>query len=297
MENGKIPVSKFIGLAKSLTDVSSGVLRLLLEGYSHKRGKQPEWLTKSVDFQLSGLKEGSTVLEMEAPLLKEVIQQPQLPIPFDDLDFRELMRESAIDLSMRAFHQAFSQTEGASLLDKALLKDMQKLKKVLDSDEATVTITGKTETPISLQKSSFREIKQLESSTPESMTVRLTGTLNAMRYSDSLLQIITQGKTIRAFLSEQMAMNEAKSYFGEEVTVDGWAHFNPKGQVTSVEVSHIRLAEPSDGYFKRIPSPIQQQMMVKDVAREQNYKGTSIDRILGKWPGDESIDDLIEMID
>lgn len=118
-----------------------------------------------------------------------------------------------------------------------------------------------------------------------------------MRHSDSLLQVITQGKRIRAFLSEELNIQEVKKYFGEEVTIDGIAHFNPKGELASFEVKKIRLAKSSDNYFKKIPQPVQQRIELKELAHEQDYKGTSLSDVIGKWPGDEDIDDLLEMID
>lgn len=44
----------------------------------------------------------------------------------------DVFKFSAIDLAMRAYEQAFSENGDVSLLDKPLLKDMQKFKNIFD---------------------------------------------------------------------------------------------------------------------------------------------------------------------
>src|SRR5688572_229468 len=81
LEKGKISFSLLANLNQRLIRLSESTLLSFVEGNSTiKRGKQAEWLSKSLDFQLSGVKVGSTILEIEAPVLKETISSMQVPM-------------------------------------------------------------------------------------------------------------------------------------------------------------------------------------------------------------------------
>lgn len=284
-------------MVENLTNIAGGTLRLLLDGHSHKRGKHPEWLEKSIHFELTGLKPGSTILEVKAPALSETIQSVQLPIQFDDIAIEDILAYSAIDLSLNAFNQAFSEDGDTSLLDKSLLKDMQKFKKIIDSGGGSISITGTAKNRTDLNQESFKKIKKMESATSPSIRARLTGTFDLMKHSNSLMELIVNGKKIRAFLTSDLNIHEVKSLFGEEVTVDGIAHFKPNGQINSFEVDKVRLAQASDNYFKRIPAVVTDQLSIAQVAEAQSYYGTDLKKIIGKWPGEEGIDELLNRLD
>lgn len=297
MKNGTIPFSVLMQIVENLTKISSGTLRVLMEGYSQKKGKHPAWLLNSVDFDLAALKPGSTILEVQAPILKDSITQAQLPLEFDSIKMDDVFKFSAIDLTMMAYEQAFSENGDVSLLDKPLLKDMQKFKNIFATKDASFKISGYGKKQLSLNKESFKKIKKLETTTSPSIKSRLSGKFDLMKHSNGLLEIITQNKKIRAFLSSDIDLHSIKDFFGEEVTLDGIAHFNPRGQISSFEVTKIRLAAASDEYFKRIPTPIAEQLQVSDIAYSQSYQGTKLDKVIGKWPGSEDVEDLLQLLD
>lgn len=297
MKNGTIPFSVLMQIVENLTKVSTGTLRILMDGYSQKKGKYPDWLEKSVDFDLSALKPGSTILEVHAPKLQDSITQAQLPLEFDNIKMDDVFKFSAIDLAMLAYEQAFSESGDVSLLDKPLLKDMQKFKGIFDNKEASFGISGFGKKTVTLNKESFKKIKKLETKTAPSIKSRLTGKFDLMKHSNGLLEIITQNKKIRAFLTSTIDLHSIKDFFGEEVTLDGIAHFNPRGQISSFEVSKIRIADASDEYFKRIPSPISEQLQFMEIVKSQSYQGTKLNKVVGKWPGDDRIGDLLQLLD
>jgi hypothetical protein len=265
IENGKIPFSMLNELSEHLLKVAGGALRLYVDGNSQAGpGKEPEWLKKSLDFHLVGLKNGSTVLEVEAPLLKETLSNAQFPL--------------------------------TDLLDKHLLKEMMGFKKFL-SDDARISIdfanTGK---QIVLEKENISRIKALEESTPKSIKIKLTGKLDVMRHTRSQLEIITPDKRIRATLAQKFSIDEAKSFFGQEITVTGIANYNPAGQITSIELQTISKANENDTFFKTTVAPLQQQVSLKLLAKEKKYKGSDLDKVVGKWPGEETIEELLSMV-
>lgn len=297
MEDGKIPFSMLLEIANGLKSVSAGALRLLMEGHSNKKGTQPEWLKKSIDFELSGLKPGSTVLEIEAPVLKDTMQKVQVPIPYGDLDFNELSNGTALGLGIQAFQQAFDNDGDTSLLDKQLLKEMQGFKRLFKTRTGRISFGNNQGTNLELSQERFKEIKKLEESIPPSMTARITGKLDLMRHSNASVQLLTAGKVIRAFLTKALPPEEVIGLFGEEVTTDGIAHFNAKKELVRFEIKKIRLATSNDEFFKQLPVPLSNQLSIVSEAQSSGYQGTELGKVMGKWPGDETLDELIEMLD
>lgn len=296
MPNGTIPFDMLVEIAEALKEVSGGALRVLMEGHSTKKGKQPEWLQASTAFELTGLKPGSTVLEINTPRLSDTLVSAQMPLPYGDIQIEDISKGSALDLGLMAFQQAF-QGDDTSLLDKALLKDMQRLKRVFNNNHGSFILSGRNRSSIRLNAERFKQIRRLESSIAPSITARITGKLELMRHSNSSVQIIADGQTIRAYLTDRLSFADAKEFFGEEVTLDGIAHFDAKRKVSRFEVKTIRLASASDDYFRRMPEPLAQQLSMVQEAQIQGYSGTKLNKVIGKWPGTETLSELLAMLD
>ncbi|MEM6963425.1 MAG: hypothetical protein AAF573_01585 [Bacteroidota bacterium] len=117
-ENGKIPFSLLRELSEQLTRLAESTLLLYVEGNSKiKRGKTPDWLSKSIDFRLTGIREGSTILDIEAPVLSESMENIQIPL-FQGFEVDKLQETSALDLSFFVYEQALNNKEDSYLLDK-----------------------------------------------------------------------------------------------------------------------------------------------------------------------------------
>src|SRR5690606_37010169 len=139
--------------------------------------------------------EGSTILDIEAPVLSESIGNIQLPV-FQDFESAKLKEISALDLSFFAYEQALSNQEESFLLDKNLLKEIAKLNRVLESDEAEIVFESNN-TKLEITKGTLSEIKILEEKTPPSIKAKITGKLDVLQHSKSQLELVTDGKKVR----------------------------------------------------------------------------------------------------
>ena len=294
-ENGKIPFSLLKGLGEQLTRLAESTLLSYVEGSSKvKRGKAPEWLSNAIEFNLTGIREGSTVLDIEAPILSESMGNVQLPI-FQDFESAKLKETSALDLSFFAYEQALKNKEDSFLLDKNLLKEITKLNKVLQSDEAEIIFESKG-TKLAITKTTLSEIKILEEKTPTSIKTKITGKLDVLQHSKSQLELVTDGKKIRAKLSDKLNFDDVFELFGGDVSISGMANFNPAGKITSFEIQAIKKAESEDDYFRTIPQPIFKEFDLQRIVEAKEYRGSDLDKVIGKWPGEESTVELLELL-
>lgn len=294
MDDGKIPFVLLKKLSDQLLRFSQSVLLSYVEGNSTiKRGQDPAWLKELLDYNFTAIKEGSTILEMEAPPLKSVLKSLQLPI-YQDFDPNEFNKKnSAIDLSMHVLNAAVN-SQDSVILDKNLLKEIQKFKSLLTTETSGILIDGNK--ALEINRSSLAEIKVLEDKTPESIQAKVTGKLESIKHSKSQLEIISNTDKIRANLSESLKFDDVFPLFGKDITAKGIAHFNPTGRVSSFEIQKVDLASEKDEFFRQAPQLIFKEFDIKRLSSKSQYKGGKLSRILGKWPGDESTEEILDML-
>ena len=115
MDDGTIALSLLSKISDQLIRISESTLRLYVEGNSHlKRGKMPDWLQKSIEFKLTGITKGSTVLAIEAPVLSETLKSIQYPL-FNELESKDYSRDTALSLAMLAYQKAISEDRETDL--------------------------------------------------------------------------------------------------------------------------------------------------------------------------------------
>ena len=217
LENGKISFSKLAELQERLTALAEGAVLNLIEGRSKPSpGQKPKWLKEVIDFQITGLKSGSTILEIEAPEISEVYNGKQFGI-FDGPEAETLLNESAFGLSSYLYDKAISQPESSGLLDKYLLQKITAFNKILDNDESEVNLISQGQSQIksvSIKRTSLKKISVTEQKTRESVKTSITGMLDVMRHKKEQMEIVTTGdQRIRAFPGNNLNIKKLKNYF------------------------------------------------------------------------------------
>ena len=69
--DGQIKATDLYNVLGALLKTAERTTRLLATGESTVKGNRPSWLEKSIDFTVTGIEQGSTILEIDAPLLSE----------------------------------------------------------------------------------------------------------------------------------------------------------------------------------------------------------------------------------
>lgn len=297
LENGKISFSLLEKLSNHIISLAESTMLSFIEGKSFKkRGKLPDWLMKSLDFQLTGIKEGSTILDIEAPQLSETLDAiPQ--VLFEDIKPDEIINNSALGFSMYAYEQVINEKYDSYLLDKNLLKEMSNFNKFLIGNDSQIIITNQNNKKSStISKEYLEKIKNVEINTPEPVRARITGKLDVIKHSNEQLELLVQNKRIRAYLSENVVLNGIVKFFGKEITVVGLVNYKPSSEAKSIEIHSFEKSTDGDSFFKTIPETIKEEIDLKQLASKQSYEGTELNEILGKWPGEESIQELLESI-
>ncbi len=293
-DDGTISLEKLAELSSILLDIARDAMQIRVNGFSKSRGKRPSQVIEGVRIDLVGLKEGSTILELSAPLIIQQLSGVQMDLDHPEWD-QLYGQESGMSLVIKSFQQALSKKHD-SFLDKPLLKDMKRLRKVLGSENETVTISnGNPETTITLNQLDFERIKVLEEQTPDPQKVAVVGKLDLLEHSRSRVKVIMKEGHATGFLTDELREGGVEQYWGKELALIGTGYFRPDGKLSYIHIDQISSPGDSDDIFRRLPKSESVEQQIQRQLRE-GKKSNPLGEIRGAWPGDESLEELLDLI-
>ncbi|MFH1436464.1 MAG: hypothetical protein ABIJ56_12160, partial [Pseudomonadota bacterium] len=86
-------------------------------------------------------------------------------------------------------------------------------------------------------------------------------------------------------------LEKLKELWGEQVIVSGKVVFRPSGSIHRVEAESIDRTSGNISLWSKLPKPLMKSLNKKSFRAEQGPR-SGINAIFGKWPGDESEEDL-----
>jgi len=279
-----------------LIDGSQQAVRLRTQGRSKASGTLPRWIDAATAFEVE-IREGSTVLELQAPTLAEAdpdaFSQGQL---FPEID----PQRTSIDYLAEATEAAIGGEEDADLYDRGLLSTLRQLDDVfrhgIDSVRLDHQVDGGSR-HLRLTERSLADFSHLEAKIPHPQQVRAAGYLDTIRHSDHTFTLRAPGeaKPIKGVATEKHGAGLARLW-GESVLVTGLAHFTAGGRIQRIEAETIGPATDRDLEFWTVPEPVRRPLAAPALRVEQGPR-SGLAAILGQWPGDESDDVIREALE
>jgi hypothetical protein len=294
-ENGSISLQRLLDFYQSFSRVAEGALLSYVTGSSKRKGKSKDWLTASMDFKLKGIHPGSTIIDVEAPVLMETLNEVQTQM-FHGEEMESIGNKTAIELGVYALEQALDEKGYSPILDKHLLIEMEKMQKFFSDEKLYVTFSDKKKRKLKLNKEDFTKIISIEQKTPEPFKTKITGKLDVLKHTQGQLELVVQNKRIKC-IPPPGKVEELISFFGKTVSVTGIINFNPSGEITAFEIQDIKAATGGDEFFKQVPKPRKEFTSLEDLAKEQGYKKPDLDKLIGTWSSDIPIEELLKWID
>ncbi len=277
-----------------LTESTKGAIRLRLEGRSAAPGSDPSWLGRAADFEVVGLQAGSTVIEIEAPSLAEAVPEKfaqQSLFPSIDTT------ESAFKAFEYSLADAISCKADSELFDESLLEKFSRLTDIFGEGlDSFVISNGSENSPmLSVDANLIENVKTLRRETPASQSTRIAGKVNTIRESDKMFEIVMGGgETVRGIAPAEYPSEKIAGFFGQNVIVSGKVVYRPSASVLRVEASKIEAFDGSSAIWSKLPNP-GQCVSIRDMHRAQGPQ-SGLNKIWGRWPGDETDDQLREAL-
>lgn len=272
-------------------------ISMSLRNRSTARGRAPEWLNRAADIRYVGHQgDGQTELLFEAPTLGdsagEIYEQKEL---FEEFSTRPSENDTGFDLLGDVLCDVKSRNSDSAHFDSPLLARLMRFEKVFKkSPFHDVTFISRRHTkrkPASMSPSIIDSAKSLLGKTPASQRVRLVGQLDGMEASTQRFSVLLDSgeKVFGVFSDEQLdSINEL---WRQRVLVLGTAVYRPSGKLLRVDADEVTLTEETGKFFSTIPQPRREHFDLRETIRSQQQK-KGLAAIMGKWPGDESDDEI-----
>ncbi len=294
-DNGLIEFDRLNLLTAHTKDIATKALMLKLGGFS---GIQPSrQIKKALAIRLQsvdgGRQEGTRLL-LDCDLFADTLRNIQLHL------FRpteRLFEMTPMALVIQAFRSALVDHEDKEDLDKPLLQSLLKFKKNFAGKNEVFYFSNRETVPeVEITFDDFDKIRRLQESIPEPKKIVIHGKLDEMKYSKSKLVLLTDEGPVNAFVRQAEVLERIMDYFGKQVTISGMAQYKPGGQLSYVDVQEFFEPGNADRFFSHRPHA----MSVHEQIALQLKHGKSknpLSEITGKWPGEESLEELLGMLD
>jgi hypothetical protein len=86
-----------------------------------------------------------------------------------------------------------------------------------------------------------------------------------------------------------------RDFWGKKVTIKGMVHFNPGRRVRLLEAQTIKPSEIGEEVFEKMPTAPKPVALFETDLHKLSV-GPALNDIWGKWPGDESIEELLSSL-
>lgn len=293
--SGTIPLKALTEVCDLLLGAAERGLRLAVEGTSVKRGRLPVWLTKSLDLKLIGMKKGSTVLAIEAPVLgetaKEQVRQQDfwyvLPKPED----------TALTLLARSIHDTTAEVLDSDAYDGGILDSLLQFKPFLKSfaEKVELHCVSRPREHFRLGEQELAKIQRLKAKTPEPRAFVISGLFDVIEHNKKRFHLVlSDGESLPGTIdTEHLDVEQMRQFWGKKVTIKGLVHFRPSRRPRLIEAQVIKSMEQGEEVFETLPQEPSQIEFATSVRDSAAAKKGWLKEVWGKWPGDEPIEDLL----
>jgi len=278
-----------LGVLRDLCDLflegAQRSARLVAEGRSGARGPAPAWLTSAADLRISKFAPGSLDLGLQAPRLSdvapEIFAQQQLFPAGTSSD------ASAFDLFLDAAQDAAQGKRDSERLDAGVLDILGRASALFAKGGTRLTIGGEGRTRVVIDPAAAQTIRTLADETPASRVTRVRGVLDTLTVSTkSLILRLEDGRQLRGFATD-VAIETLKDLHGKDAVLEGQVTFRPSGEALRIQVESAFAAKAGDVLWAQLPK------VEPTVSRPRaSVTPAGFDAFFGKWPGDETDDQL-----
>lgn len=288
---GRIELDRMEFLAKHVKSIAQKSLLIQMYGYS--KVSLPSNLVKYLKIFLTQTQgnDGDTTLTLDAENFQNI------PVQLDLFNEKQsLSTFTPMSLVIMSFSAALKEGEDKNLIDEPIIDELLKFKKFFNTDTEKILMTNRSSIPeIEFSRKELDKIESLYKSIPSPQKTIVAGIVDEMKFSREQVILSTNDhKKIVVVVAREM-FQELKEYFGQEIAINGMAHFKPGGQLSYVKMESFGEAGPAGRLFSKKPHKltIQQQLALQ---LREGKKHNPLEDIAGKWPGEESLEELMEII-
>lgn len=143
------------------------------------------------------------------------------------------------------------------------------------------------------------QLQGLLNEIPASRTSIVTGRLDAIKHEGGGFQIVLgEGVRLPGRLDPGVLDKEAlRPLWGKQVTIMGTVRYKPTGRPQLIEARRITAQDAGDEVFATLPDaqPAQSRSLFARSSSSDEYAKPC--DLVGAWPGDETVEELLALLD
>jgi hypothetical protein len=286
----RVSAQLLVDTLQALTEGARLAARFVVEGESARKGARPAWLDAACRFDVTGIKPGSVVLEIEAPTLLEAAPG-RFSTEHQGVLFQEPSRwehKTAIDLFGGILGDLLGGSSEQARVDRALLGACARFAGIVGPGFEGIKLDGIAGLagPLFLSRAHAPVLEELLRQTPASHAARLVGTLDTISYTRAeFLLGLQNGDSVQA-RQERHDPAALRRLFGERVVASGVLHYRPSGKPLYMEVESLQPARDADALFGELPWVARAELPFTQGTGEGPLA------VEAAWPGEESEEEL-----
>lgn len=292
---GQIKAKRLLQVVEALIETAERATRLSVTGEGKARGSKPGWLNATVDFTITGLERGSTVIGLRAPSFGDAV-----PGLFAQLDFwREKPRldDTALDLAALAIEEAGTDSPEGDRFDGSVLEAILKFSRSGGTHGISYKLVplGSARGKFTLNENLCARVRQQIESIPHPKPFVVTGMLDEIKHGGGRFRLLLEGNSyiLGRLNTDFLDVETLRTLWGRPTTVEGMVHFKVNGQPRLIEARKISPSLEGDYVFEKIPESSQKLGSFF----KRPTRAADIDNLAAAWPEDESIEELLAELD
>ena len=292
---GQIKAKRLLRVVEALVETAERATRLSVTGEGKARGPRPGWLNAAVDFTITGLEKGSTVIGLRSPSFGEAA-----PCLFAQPDFwceKPGPDDTALDLAALAIEEAGTDSPDGDRFDGSVLESILKFSRSGGAHGINYKLVprGSARGKFTLNEDLCARVRQQLESMPRPKAFVVTGMLDEIKHGGGRFRLLLEGNSyILGRLNADFPDVEAlRTLRGRPTTVEGMVHFKVNGQPRLIEARKISPRLEGDCVFEKMPESGQKP----ESFFKRPTRAADIDNLAAAWPGDESVEELLAELD
>ena len=296
---GQIKIVDLQRVLDALIKTSERATRLQATGEGSAKGPKPKWLDASVDFTITGLEAGSTVLGIEAPLLGETAYEEFAQQEF----WRDQPRldDTALDLAAYAIQEAGDANSAGDRFDSGVLDAILKFRKAARASGIRYELTseGSAHGRFTLDENVCVRVGERLKKIPVPKAFIVSGRLDEIKHGGGRFRLLldSDSQLLGRLRPDSLDAEVLRPLWGKPTTVEGMVHFKASGQPRLIEAYRMSVCAEGDDVFKEMPSVEKTEKQSLVVAQVERVRSADPLELAGAWPGDEPIDELLAQLD
>lgn len=295
---GRVPPARVGLVLEALDEQLRRAVSMAFRGRSTAPGPPPAWLAGVTDVRFVGLDgKADTHLHFEAPHLGEasaVYAQGEL------WESRPEPEWTAFEVLADVVNTVGASDADSDRYDGPLLRSLtRRLGRVIGDGftemciEDTRRSTGRGAV---VDASVLNAARALGEKLPSPRVARVVGKLDMIRDStQTFALLLDNGEEVRGTLvSGDLA--EATALFKQRVVVQGRAIYRPSGRLLRIDAELLTDGRDEHGVWSRIPAAMTRAARTREYRRPQGPT-TGVNAFWGRWPGDETDEELLRALD